>query len=122
MNRYAFTNPLAGIQLLAANPNGNWVRWSDAEAELDRLTAQVVPWKKATPGQIMGDGDEILLTGSHPTTGTRWYAVVTVRCDEDSFELVQYGDDEPSEISWGDIDYWCYTNTLGPAAERREGE
>ena len=42
MIRYAFSNPLdTGIQLLAANPDGNWVRWSDAQAEIDRLTAEL---------------------------------------------------------------------------------
>ena len=98
-----------------------WERIQAKLAEIDQLKAQVVPWKKAKPGQIMGDGDEIIVTGSNPNTETRWYAIVTVLCDEDSFELVGT-DEEPSDISWGDIDYWCYTNKLGPAAERREDE
>jgi hypothetical protein len=91
--------------------------WADDEIERLR-TAKSVPWKKATPHQIMGDGDSILVTGMG--NGVRWYDVVIVRCDEDFFELVEH-DDEPSDLSWSDIDYWCYTKSLGPKEAAEAG-
>ncbi len=72
-------------------------------------------WIKAKPGQIMGDGDEILVTGIHPRTRNRWYEIVTVACDEDHFELVD-SRGENTDLDWGELDFWCYTKNI-PAPE-----
>ena len=72
-----------------------------------------IKWHQTIPGQIMGDGDEILVTGVNPG-GKRWYEVVTIECDEDYFELRNFNR-ESCGIDWGDFDHWCYTKDIpGP--------
>jgi hypothetical protein len=68
-------------------------------------------WKKAVSNQPLWDGDVLLVTGTNPKNGKRWYDVVTVECDENLFNL-RNGVGEDAEIDWSEIDYWCYDSSI----------
>ena len=73
-----------------------------------------LPWRKAIPGQIMGDGDEILAAIRDIDTGNIGYEILAVECDEHYLELVS-PDGDLSDYSWSDIAYWIYTREIpGP--------
>jgi len=75
-------------------------------------------WHKAEPGQELEDGDELLVTGKFPEyeSAGRWYEIAKVSCDEHYFELRDY-DDEPCDLQWCDIQYFCHTKDIPPPEE-----
>ena len=77
-----------------------------------------IPWRKATPDQIMGDGDEILAALRHYTTGKWTYDILVVRCDEDSFDL-EWLNNDTADLNWNDLEYWCYLKDI-PAPEESD--
>lgn len=73
-------------------------------------------WRKATPDQTLGDGDQLLVTGKNDN-GRRWIDLIDVNCGEDYFELCQNG--ESADLLWSDIEYWCYADEIPePEAEK----
>jgi hypothetical protein len=77
------------------------------------VTGAILPWRKATPSQVFGDGDRLLVSGVNPHNGKRWYDSVNVECDEGYFDLA-YDNGESSDLIWSDIDYWLYASEIPP--------
>lgn len=63
---------------------------ADAERQLREAAERpdTLPWKKHDPNRTVGDGDQFLC--AVPTKDGNWcYSMVTVACDEDSFDVLE---------------------------------